>query len=103
MDTLISTTALNGRLLDSRGEQDMVPVMPLTPEQLAEQALDLPTESRARLADLLVESLDAAELGPLDRAWAAEARERLEDIRSGAVTPLPAEEVFRKVRDSLQR
>jgi putative addiction module component (TIGR02574 family) len=81
----------------------MVPVMPLTPEQLAEQAMDLPTESRARLADLLVESLDAAELGPLDRAWASEARRRLEELRTGAVKPIPVDEALRKVRDSLKR
>lgn len=103
MNTRVSTNASNGQSLDTRGERVMVPVMPLTPEQLAEQAMDLPTESRARLADLLVESLDAAELGRIDRAWAAEARRRLNELRSGAVKPIPADEVFRKVRDSLKR
>jgi putative addiction module component (TIGR02574 family) len=77
--------------------------MRLTPEQLAEQAMSLPTESRARLADLLVESLDAAELTPIDRAWVDEARRRRDEVRSGAVTPIPAEEAFKKVRDSLKR
>jgi putative addiction module component (TIGR02574 family) len=103
MDTPASTNASNGFLLDTQGERVIVPVMPLTPEQLAEQAMDLPTESRARLADLLVESLDAAEFGPIDRAWAAEARRRLEEVRSGTIKPIPADEVFRKVRDSLKR
>jgi hypothetical protein len=32
--------------------------MSTTIEQVAEQAMNLPVESRARLADLLVESLD---------------------------------------------
>ena len=45
-------------------------------EQLAEQAMNLPSESRARLADLLVESLDADQLGPIDRLWVAEAKRR---------------------------
>lgn len=35
--------------------------MAATIEELAEQAMSLPTEARARLADLLVESLDADE------------------------------------------
>jgi hypothetical protein len=35
--------------------------MPTTVEQLAEQAMTLPSESRARLADLLVKSLEGAE------------------------------------------
>jgi len=37
--------------------------MSTTIEQLAEQAMNLPVESRARLADLLIESLDTNELG----------------------------------------
>jgi putative addiction module component (TIGR02574 family) len=77
--------------------------MPLTPEELAEQAMDLPPESRARLADLLVESLDAAEIGPIDRAWAAEARKRRDEVRSGSIKAIPAEDAFKKARDSLKR
>jgi Putative addiction module component len=72
-----------------------VPVMPLTPEELAEQAMDLPAESRARLADLLVESLDAAELRPIDRAWVA-ARKRRDEVRSASVESIPAEDAFKK-------
>jgi len=45
--------------------------MATTVEELAEQAMNLPSESRARLADLLVESLDANELGHIDRLWVA--------------------------------
>jgi putative addiction module component (TIGR02574 family) len=77
--------------------------MPLTPEQLAEQALDLPAESRARLADMLVESLDAADLGPLDQASAAEARRRRDEVRAGVVKTVPAQDAFKKARDSLKR
>ena len=41
--------------------------MSTTVEQLAEQAMNLPGESRARLADLLVESLDAGALTAIDQ------------------------------------
>jgi hypothetical protein len=41
--------------------------MAATWEQLAEQAMALSSESRARLADRLVESLDVDDLGPMDR------------------------------------
>src|SRR5262252_3339119 len=98
-----ASTQLNGHSLDTQGRRAIVPVMPLTPEELAEQALDLPTHSRARLADLLVESLDAAELGPIDRAWIAEAHQRRDEVRSGAVEAIPAADAFKKVRDSLKR
>jgi hypothetical protein len=57
--------------------------MATTIEQLAEQAMNLPAESRPRLADLLVESLDGDELGRIDRVWVAEAKRRRE--RSGGL------------------
>lgn len=72
-------------------------------EQLAEQAMTLPTESRARLADLLVESLDADELGPIDRLWTAEAKRRRDEVRAGHVKTIPGEKALRKVRDAVKR
>ncbi len=77
--------------------------MTTTVEQLAEQAMSLPTESRARLADLLVESLDADELGRIDRQWIAEARRRRDEVRSGRVETIAGEEALQKVRDVVRR
>jgi putative addiction module component (TIGR02574 family) len=77
--------------------------MATTVERLVEQALKLPTESRARIADLLVESLDADALGRVDRLWAAEAKRRRDDVRAGRVKTVPGEEARRKVRDALKR
>lgn len=74
-----------------------------TVEQLAEQAMKLPTESRARLADLLVESLDADKLGHIDRLWLAEAKRRRDEARSGRVETVPGEEALQKVRDVVRR
>jgi putative addiction module component (TIGR02574 family) len=71
-------------------------------EEVAEQAMTLPPEARARLADLLVESLDADVPGPHDERWLAEAQRRLDDIRSGHVQTIPGEEALRMVRDSLR-
>lgn len=77
--------------------------MPLTPEDLAAKAMDLPSEARAKLADLLVESLDADALGPIDRAWAQEAKQRRAAFRAGRAKAIPADEAIRQVRDSLKR
>ena len=77
--------------------------MAITWEQLAEQAMSLPTESRARLADLLVESLDADELGQIDRLWVAEATRRRDEVRSGHVEPIPGDEALQRVRDDIRR
>jgi putative addiction module component (TIGR02574 family) len=72
-------------------------------EQLAKQAMALPTESRARLADLLVESLDADELGRIDQLWVAEAKRRRDEVRAGRVKTIPGEEALRKVRRAVKR
>ncbi len=77
--------------------------MATTVEQLAEQAMNLPAESRAQLADILVESLDADELGRIDRLWVAEARRRRDEVRSGRVETIAGDEALRKVRDLVRR
>ena len=76
--------------------------MAATWEQLAEQAMTLPSESRARLADRLVESLDVDELGPIDRLWADEAKRRRDEVGTGRVQPINGGDALRKVRDSLR-
>ena len=77
--------------------------MSTTVEQLAEEAMSLPGESRARLADLLVESLDAETLTQIDRLWLSEAKRRRDEVRSGDVKTIPGDEALRSVRDSLRR
>jgi hypothetical protein len=71
-------------------------------EQLAKQAMSLLTESRARLADLLVESLDAEELGRIDQMWIVEAKRRRDEVRAGRVETIPSEKALRKVRNALK-
>ena len=77
--------------------------MSTTVEQLAAQAMSLPGESRARLADILVESLDADALTEIDRLWLSEAKGRRDEVRSGKVETIPGDEALRSVRDSLRR
>jgi len=77
--------------------------MATTVERLVEQALKLPSESRARLADILVESLDADELGRIDRLWAVEAKRRRDEVRTGTVKTVPGEQARRRVRDAVRR
>ena len=54
--------------------------MGTTVEELIEQAMTLSSESRAQLADLLVESLDATDPGRLDTLWTAEAIRRRDEV-----------------------
>jgi len=77
--------------------------MSITVDKLIEQAMTLPRESRARLADLLVESFEADDLGRIDRLWAAEAARRQGEVRGGLVETVPGEEVFAMVRDGIRK
>jgi hypothetical protein len=77
--------------------------MSTTVEQLAEQAMNLSSEARAKLADLIVESLDASELGRIEQLWLAEAKRRHDEVRSGKIKTIPGPEGLRKVRDTLKR
>jgi hypothetical protein len=77
--------------------------MATTVEELAEQAMALPSEARARLVDLLVESLDADELGPIDHLWLAEASRRRGDVLSGRVQTINGDDGLQSARDSLPR
>jgi hypothetical protein len=110
----IDRNTLDNRRIRFGGEHQFRPVedskglvyllaMATTVEQLAKQAMDLPAESRARLADLLVESLDEEALGQIDRRWIEEARRRRDEVRSGRVETIPGEEGLQKVRDALRR
>ena len=64
--------------------------------EIEAEALKLPREDRARLAEMLLASLADDELDP---GWADEADRRFEELRSGAVRGIPAEEVFAQIRD----
>ncbi|MDD2769279.1 MAG: addiction module protein [Methylococcus sp.] len=77
--------------------------MTLTVEQIAEEALALPSEARALLADRLVESLDPAEDGYIRQLWTAEAHRRVGDVRAGRVQTIAGDEALDQVRRALTR
>ena len=76
----------------------------MTLEQIATEALSLPTEARALLAEQLVESVDAsAATSRLDELWTAEALRRLEEVRSGGASTVSGEEAAEQVRRAAGR
>lgn len=72
--------------------------MAITVEELTEAVLSLPSEARALLADRLVESLDPARDREIQSLWVVEAARRRDEIRSGAVVPIPGPEALARVR-----
>jgi putative addiction module component (TIGR02574 family) len=71
--------------------------MPSTAE-IIQEAESLPVEERTVVVDSLLRSLNPPN-PEIDRKWAAVAKRRLEELRSGRVKPVPGEEVFAKIRE----
>ncbi len=57
--------------------------------EILKEALALPPEARAALADYLWDSLDAEVDAEAEEAWRREIRRRLVDLDSGAVAAIP--------------
>ena len=70
--------------------------------RLESEALKLSRKARARLAERLISSLDDHADPDSERLWLAEAERRLDELLSGKVAGIPADEVFRKARSSLR-
>jgi len=74
----------------------------MTIEQLEQRLLELPADERARIAKLLIESLDPptdeVEQASIEEAWKVEIDRRIEQIDRGEVELIPAEEVFARIR-----
>lgn len=68
----------------------------MTTKELIAEATSLPVEERALLADTILRSLNSPD-SEIDKKWSAVAMRRLSEIRSGAVKPLPGEEVFGRI------
>jgi putative addiction module component (TIGR02574 family) len=64
------------------------------------EALELPLESRENLAYQLLRSIQDAEIKPeiLD-SWLKQADRRMTEIEEGKTQSIPAEEVFREMRE----
>ncbi|RPI73191.1 MAG: addiction module protein [Desulfobacteraceae bacterium] len=73
--------------------------MPNT-KKLIDEALSLPIEERAFIADSLLKSLNTPD-PEMDKNWIKIAKHRLAEIRSGKVKPISGKEVFTKVRQRL--
>jgi len=63
-------------------------------DSLESQLLTLPPADRARLAELLLASLDARPATAIEDAWREDATIRLQELRAGTVSGIPAWQVF---------
>jgi putative addiction module component (TIGR02574 family) len=68
-------------------------------QELEAELMKLPSHERARLAEALIASLDEGD--EIAEAWAVEAERRYQELRSGAVEGVPAEDVLARLRARL--
>ena len=74
----------------------------MTLEQLEDEALKLDLESRARLAERLLVSLEELSSEEHDRLWAEEALRRDAELDEDPNSELDGEEVFSRLRAKLK-
>lgn len=74
----------------------------MTIEQILTEALQLPTPSRAFVAEQLLESLDFEEDVELSAEWLAEIRRRVAAIDADHVQMIPTEKAFALVRERVR-
>jgi hypothetical protein len=72
--------------------------MSLTIDQIYNEALLLPDDSKASLAERLVEYLGTHIDGDLERIHLDTAKRRRDEVRSGRVQPIDGEEALARVR-----
>ena len=66
--------------------------------ELAARGRSLAPDDRARLVELLIESLHEPPLSGIEAAWEQEIRERLAAFERGEVATFAAEDVFAEAR-----
>jgi putative addiction module component (TIGR02574 family) len=71
-------------------------------QDLIDEASALPVDERALVLESLLKSLNPIEVS-IDEKWAEVAKSRLEELESGNVNPVPGDDVFRKIRNRLQK
>ncbi len=76
--------------------------MPSDLKVLTEQALRLPADDRVVLAESLLLTIDEKHDQLVEEATLVELERRLRELEEGKVKGIPAEEVFKKVREALK-
>jgi putative addiction module component (TIGR02574 family) len=74
----------------------------MDPQTIEHEALSLPQEDRAKLAQKLLLSLDSLSEEELNQTWLIEADRRARELDNGDVQPISAEEIRRKARALLR-
>ena len=72
-------------------------------DRIAADAMRLPVRERVRLAQQLVSTIDDQSENEVEELWFDEAERRLEELHTGKVEGIDADEAFRMVREDLAK
>jgi len=64
--------------------------------ELIQEASSLPVEARVKIVDSLLRTLNQPN-SDIEAQWAAVARRRLAELKSGKAKAIPGDEVFKKI------
>ncbi|MCY4612197.1 MAG: addiction module protein [Nitrospira sp.] len=64
-------------------------------KDLITEVIDLPVEERAMVVDSILKSLNPTQ-SDIDKKWAAVARRRLKELKSGEVEGIPGDDIFQR-------
>jgi len=88
--------------LNPNGKHRMMSIVPITLDQILEETRHWPPEKVGELVGRLTEDLHAID-PQTEAAWKSEIDRRIEEIQTGKVQGIPAEEVFAKAKRLLGR
>jgi len=71
-------------------------------EDIIAEVSALSEEDRAMVIDSLLRTLNPPD-PDIDRAWSTLAMQRLDELRSGRVKPIPGDEVFSRIKERFGR
>ena len=94
-------TETSKSLIDQPYKERYPFLMGITAERLVDEALDLPLQIRAFVAEKLIESLDDTPSPELSPSWRKEIKKRCQEIDRGLVELRNAEDVFTKAYAAL--
>jgi putative addiction module component (TIGR02574 family) len=80
----------------------MIRIVPLTLEQIVEEARNWPPEKIGELVGRLTEDLHASDPATQAR-WKSEVDRRVQEIQSGKIQGIPGEEVSARIRKIIGR
>jgi putative addiction module component (TIGR02574 family) len=77
--------------------------MPITLDEIVEETREMPAEVVAELVDRIMVAQHGGIEPSVAAAWKTETDRRIEEIQSGKVKGIPAEEVSARIRKTLRR